>query len=396
MIVKRVVSFLLALCLCVTASLALAEAEIPELEFSPREIPDNEAMAFLRRMGVGWNLGNTFDAYSGERLQPVRADHLATEKSWTGNYTRREVIQALAEAGFGFIRIPISWHNHVTADFTINGAWLDRVQEVVDWSLDAGLIVIINIHHDNFPDFFYPDSEHLEGSLRYVSRIWEQVAARFADYDERLVFEALNEPRLVGTGFEWNFQAGNPVCQDAAACLTALEQTFVDTVRAAGGKNADRYLVVPSYGAAPANTNPKFFTLPADTAENRIIVAAHAYVPYSFALEANGTPLFNHNVIMDAGSISGAFRPLYDNYISKGIPVVMDEFGSMNRDENTAARVDHAAYFVACGASYGIPVCWWDNGNFKGNGERFGIIRRSNGQWVYPEIVEAMMQYRLK
>jgi hypothetical protein len=126
------------------------------------------------------------------------------------------------------------------------------------------------------------------------------------------------------------------------------------------------------------------------------MVEAHGYVPYSFALEANGTPQFNHNIIMDAGSISGAFRGLYDNYISKGIPVVLDESGSMNRNENVAARVDHAATYVAYGASYNIPVCWWDNGNFKGNGERFGIIRRSSGEWVYPEIVEAMITYRMK
>ena len=392
---KRILALCLTLCLLLPAA-AFADAAgsavtIPEITPAAREIPDNAAMAHLRRMGLGWNLGNTFDAYNDSAF----GNDLNIERSWVGVFTTQEMIQAVADAGFGFIRIPVSWHNHLLPGYAIKEAWLNRVQEVADWALDAGLMVIINIHHDNDKKYFYPDSEHLDSSLAYLTAIWTQLAERFRDYDDRLMLESMNEPRLVGTNHEWWFQRHNRSCKDAAACINTFNQTFVDIVRASGGNNADRYLIIPGYAASPDNADPQILTLPTDTADNRIIVAAHAYVPYDFALNIKGTPRFSLENRGDVSAIDSPLKSLYENYIRKGVPVVMDEFGCLNKD-NLQARVDHAAYYTAAAAACGIPVCWWDNGAFSGDGENFGLLRRQDVSWPFPELVEAMMKYKLQ
>ena len=394
---KQLFALCLSLCLLLTVLPVLGDEArtdivIPEIETKEHTIPDSEAMAFLRRMGIGWNLGNTFDAVRDNYF----GDDLAIERYWCGVYTSREMIQALADAGFGFIRIPVSWHNHVDKDFNINPAWLDRVQEVVDWVLESGMMAIVTVQHDNDKKYFYPDSEHLDSSLKYLSAIWTQLAERFRDYPDTLLLESMNEPRLVGTSYEWSFNQNNKTCQDAAACIDTFNQTFVDIVRASGGNNADRYLLLPGYDASTDNVNRRYFHLPTDTADNRLIVAAHAYVPYDFALNTKGTDKFSYTRRADVSPINSALKQLYELYIKQGVPAVMDEFGCLLKGDNLQARVEHVSYYVANATSYGIPVAWWDNNAFAGSGENFGLLRRQDVTWPFPELVEAMMKYKLK
>ncbi len=389
---KKLLALWLLCCIALGAGLASAEGiAIPEIAVAPSDIPDNEAIAFLRSLGLGWDLGNTFDAYSD---RPVMND-MTIEKSWVGTYVTRELLQAVKDAGFGFIRIPVSWHNHLGANYTIKEPWLNRVQEVVDWSLDVGLAVILNTHHDVGDTYYYPDSAHMETSTRFITRIWEQLAERFRDYDSRLIFESMNEPRLVGTGHEWWLEATNAQCMDAAASINSLNQTFVDTVRAAGGNNADRYLMVPGYAANPDYTAPRYFTLPNDTADNRLIVSTHAYVPYSFALDTKGTDQFSWNNRSNRNDITKPFKSLYSTFIAKGIPVVMGECGCLSKN-NLQMRVEWSAAYAATAAAYGIPIAWWDNGAFTGSGENFGLFNRETAELVYPEIVEALLKYGVR
>ncbi len=385
---KRCIALFLTLCLL--PLFAAAETAIPEIDLAPQPVPDNEAMAFLRRMGIGWNLGNTFDANDCTWLK----DHMAYESGWTGYYTSEKLIQSVAAAGFGFIRIPVSWHNHVDADFNISADWLDRVQQVADWALDAGMIVIINTHHDNSKAYYYPDSAHFDSSAKYLTAVWSQLAERFRDYDERLILESLNEPRLVGTQYEWSFDPSSAECRDAADVINRLNQIFVDTVRASGGNNADRYLCVPGYDASPSNLIEGRFVLPQDTADNRIIVAAHAYTPYDFALHVSGGKTFSYDNNGQRMDIITNISYLYKNFISKGIPAVMDECGCLDKG-NLSDRVEWCAAYVAIASSRGLPVAWWDNGAFKGTGENFGLFSRSTAQLLFPELVDTMMRYKL-
>ena len=238
----------------------------------------------------------------------------------------------------------------------------------------------------------YPDEEHYEQSAAYLTAVWTQMAKAFAEYGDHLILESLNEPRLVGTSFEWSWSANNKTCQEAARCINRLNQLFVDTVRATGGNNATRYLAVPAYDAAPWYAVSDQFVLPEDPAGNRTIVEAHAYTPYDFALnKASADKTFD---LKKSGNkkkeIDSFLDGLYNRFIKNGVPVMMDEFGAMDKGGNTQDRVNFTAYYVAAASARGITCIWWDNHCFTGDGERFGLIRRGMSEWVYPDIVAAI------
>ncbi len=368
--------------------------EIPDVNIDPYEVPDNEALQFVKNMKIGWNLGNTFDAIDGNM-----SNELDYESYWCGVITTKDMIDDIKEAGFNSVRIPVSWHNHVDENYRISEAWLDRVQEVVDYVYDNGMYVILNIHHDNSENFMYPDSAHLEQSVRYVTAIWEQLCRRFGEYDEHLIFECMNEPRMVGSQYEWWINADAEECKDAIACINEINQAFVNTVRAGGDKNVNRYLMIPGYDASPDGALNSGFTLPTDAegVENRLIVSIHAYTPYNFALQAPGesssTASFDSDAARSTADISSFMDKLYNKFVKNGIPVVIGEFGSRDKNQNIQDRIDHATYYIAAARARGISCLWWDNNAFTGDGEKFGIYQRENGSFPYPDIVTALMKY---
>lgn len=375
---------------------AMTENEIVQVpEWESVEIPQNSALAFVESMQLGWNLGNTFDASNCGV-----ADELEYESAWVGVATTKEMIQTIANAGFRTIRIPISWHNHVDEDFQISKVWLDRIQQVVDWAFAEDLYVIINIHHDNEESFMYPSYEYLEHSKQYVQAIWQQVSERFAEYNEKLVFETLNEPRHIGTDHEWWIDINSEVGKECIDCVNQLNQTAVDTIRANGkGYNRSRYIMVPGYCASPDFALADAFVLPTDnsSAENRILVSVHAYTPYNFALagenDQNSTDQFSIAEQNGTADIDTFMKKLYDKYISKGTGVVIGEFGARIKKDNIQARTEFAAYYVAQARHYGMTTCWWDNNSFGGDGENFGILRRVKNQILFPQIVAQMVHY---
>lgn len=372
---------------------------VPEVSMGKR-VPnagaDTSAIDFVRRLKTGWCLGNTFDAGSGEN----RADEMSYESSWCGIRTTKEMIDAVKAAGFETLRIPVSWHNHVSDDgsYTISRAWLDRVQEVVDYAMDARMYVILNIHHDNSVRYMYPSQEYAQQSRAYLRAVWTQLAQRFAAYDEHLILESLNEPRLVGTEYEWQPDLSRKECVDAVRLINEYNQVFVDAVRAAGTHNADRYLLVPGYDASLLGAVNEYFRLPEDTAENknRILVEVHAYTPYHFALqspeESGSTDQWSLDSPESTAEIDALMDALFEKYVKNGIGVVLDEYGARDKGGNTQARVDFTAYYVAVARARQISCCWWDNNAFAGRGENFGIFRRSDCTFPYPEIVEAIMR----
>ena len=221
--------------------------------------------------------------------------------------------------------------------------------------------------------------------------IWKQLAARFRDYGEHLIMESKNEPRLMNSMYEWNFNPTAPDCIEAAKCLNQLNQLFVDTVRLSGGGNADRYLMVPAYDASPANAVRDSFVLPADSAENKIIVSAHAYTPYNFALNQNGVSTFGTQ--SQKSEIVSFMNSLYNRFIVNGIPVVIGEYGAMVKGDNLQDRVDWTAFYVATASARNIPCVWWDNNVFTGTGERFGLLDRKSLSFPHQVIVDAIMRY---
>lgn len=361
------------------------------------EMPDSDAIALVRDMKIGWNLGNTLDASSDNN----RSDELSYESLWCGIKTTKEMIDAVKNAGFRTVRIPVSWHNHVTADgsYTISQVWMDRVQEIVDYAIEDDMYVILNIHHDNNENYIFPDEAHMEQSKAYISAVWEQIADRFASYDEHLIMEGMNEPRLVGTSHEWWLDLNSQDCVQAVECINEFNQTFVDTVRASGGNNAERYLLVPGYAASLQGATNEYFRLPEDPSglENRIMVEVHAYTPYGFALAGSGDNGYTEQWSMDSDAdraeIDGLMDQLYELYVKNGTGVVIDEFGAREKNGNLQARADFSTYYIGAARARGISCCVWDNNAFSGDGENFGLLFRPMCTFRYPEIIEGLMRY---
>ncbi len=367
------------------------EIQFPDIHIEQSySIPDSPALKFARNLGAGWNLGNTFDAFDDLFI----GNDLRLESYWCGIKTSREMISAVHAAGFRSIRIPVSWHNHVDSDFQINAAWMDRVQEVVDWCMEEGFYIILNTHHDVDPRFYYPDSQHAESSEKYLTAIWSQIAERFRDYDEHLILESFNEPRLKDTNVEWWLNPLDPRCIDSAKEISRLNQVFVSTVRAAGGMNAVRYLMLPGYDASVDGALSQYYVLPTDTVEDRLMVFVHAYTPYEFALNLKGTKSFSAASRSDRNSVSSFMDRLYRTFVAKGIPVVLGEYGALDKG-NLQERVDFFSWYVASASARSIPCLVWDNNAFSGNGERFGFLHRQKLSWPFPEIIQSIQKYAL-
>ena len=355
------------------------------------DIPDNEALHFAANLKAGWNLGNTFDAQDAGRGDPKR-DY---EIYWCHARTTKELIHAIKKAGFNTIRIPVSWHNHISrTNYRIDTEWLNRIKEVAQWIVDEDMYFIINIHHDNSLDFMYPDNTHYEQSEEYVTAIWSQVAEAFAEFDDHCIFECMNEPRLVGSDYEWWLNQNAKECREAAECINMLNQKFVDTVRASGGCNTTRYLLVPGYCGSVDGVLSALFRMPEDPAENRIMIEVHAYTPYNYALNTN-SPDSSFDLDKDGdkkNEIATFMTKLYKKFIANGIPVVIDEFGALQKNsQDLQDRVNFAAYYTASASARGMTCVWWDNHSFSGDGEKFGLIDRNAVKWKYPDIALAIL-----
>lgn len=355
-------------------------------------LPDSSnAMEFVSHIKMGWNLGNTLDAqlrtkpYTG----PVQA-----ETAWGVPMTTKPMIDLVKQSGFNLVRVPVSWGEKMdNSTYQIDTAWMDRVQEIVDYVIDNDMYCILNIHHDNdisdSHPYFYPDDAHYTQSEKFVTAVWEQVSERFANYDNHLIFETLNEPRLIGHANEWWVPAGNADCNAAMKNINKLNAAALDTIRKSGGNNEQRYVMMPTYAASPDNTNLAGMEMPND---DRLIAEIHAYRPYSFALETTGTDQWSE---ADHGEIVSFMNALKMKFISKGIPVIIDEFGAMNKS-NEDTRAAWVKDYLETANSYGIPCVWWDNNYFadsrNGGGESFGLINRNTLSVEYPKLMAAMVE----
>lgn len=346
---------------------------------------DRTAKEITADMTIGWNLGNSLDATGGSGL--------SSETSWGNPKTTKAMIDKVKGAGFNTVRIPVSWGRHTSgSNFTIDSSWLSRVKEVVDYCIDNDMYVILNSHHDNDKKYYYPSSTYLSNSKNYMDSIWTQVANAFKNYDDRLVFESMNEPRLSGTSDEWWFPVNNPnsTVADSIKAINTLNQVMVNAVRKTGGNNAKRSIMVPGYAASIDGAVTSGFKLPTDTASNRLIVSVHAYTPYNFALNANGTSIFSDNL---KSEVDYLFNTLNSKYVSKGIPVVLGETSASNKN-NPSERIKWIKYYFGKAKQVGIPCMVWDNNVYVNNsnaGEAHGYLNRKTLQWYDSNIITTLM-----
>ena len=331
------------------------------------------SLEFTAGIRVGWNLGNTLDA--------TGANNLYSEKSWGNPETTEEMLLAVKDIGFNAVRIPTSWGNHMDENHIIAEEWIARVKQVVDYAYNNDMYVILNMHHE---EWNYPYEDNKETATEIMTSAWTQIAETFKGYNERLIFEGMNEPRWVGTDFEWN--GGN---DEGRSVVNYLNQVFVDTVRATGGNNEQRFLMVCPYAASSSREALEALELPNDSAD-RLIVSVHAYTPYSFALSQNGSGKWLAEKEACTRDIDTLADDLNELFISKGTAVIIGECGAMNKD-NEEYRAEWAKYYMARFKEIGIPCFLWDNGAFY-SGETFGLLNRYSNTWRYPDLMAGIME----
>lgn len=400
---KRYLSFILSLLMAMTIFVGLDLGDINAQALSGDTLKNADTEAILEDMGLGWNLGNSLDATGGSGLD--------TETSWSNPKTTQALIDKVKSLGFNTVRVPVSWGKHVSGDnYTIDSAWLARVREVVDYCYKNDMYVILNIHHDTKSSAsasgagYYPRSSAYSSSEKFVTSVWSQMAEYFKDYDYHLIFETLNEPRLIGTGYEWWFNKWNipSEVKDAIDCINKLNQKAVDTIRDTGSNNRGRLIMCPGYDASIDGATVSGFKLPTDISgnKNRIAVSVHAYSPYNFAMNVGSGSTSSYTSSIKS-ELQDLFSTLKSTFRDKGIPVVIGEFGSTDKN-NTAERVKWATDYTALAKKNNIPCVLWDNNAFARyngssivlNSEYHGYINRKNNTVTSPakDVIEALMK----
>lgn len=356
---KKLVSGILIFSIMFTTSIYTVNAgNISTM--TPQEIVED--------MKIGWNLGNALEC-TGGGSNPTSA-----ETYWGNPVTTKEMIDTVKKAGFNTVRIPVTWYEKCS-NGTINSNWLARVKQVVDYCYANDMYVILNIHHE---EDIVPNSVNKTSSNAYIRNVWTQIATYFKSYDRHLVFEAMNEPRIIGSSEEWTTGS-----TQTRQIISEFNNTAVTAIRSTGGNNSTRLIMCPSNAAKiPASTG---FTLPNDS---NIVLSVHNYSPYDFAMNGGGTTTWGSD--NDKNALNTELKDLYNRFVSKGIPVIIGEMGATNKN-NTAAREVWAEYYIKQATSYGITCVVWDNNAVNVGAENFGLLNRSSCSWYYPSIVKAFM-----
>lgn len=344
-------------------------------------------------LGMGWNLGNQFDAIN---------NGMSGETVWGNPKATQSTFTKVKAAGFNTVRIPVTWVGHIgpAPDYVIEQAWLDRVAQVVDYAEKAGLNAVINMHHDGSECEYWLDIKTAakdpavhQQIIEQVSAMWGQIAEKFKDKGDFLLFESFNEIQDGGWGWGDSRNDGGKQYQ----CLNEWNQAFVNAVRATGGNNAERILIVPSY-CTNVDIAIESFVMPEDSAQDRLVMAVHSYDPYDYTLTAKFSE-WGHTadpakkyVGDNEGDMKRMFEKIYSNFISKGIPVYMGEFGCVNRATEREQKFQqyYLKYYAKLAKTYGLASVIWDNGAKGAGNEKHAFIDHATGEFCSPEAKAAI------
>ena len=349
-------------------------------------------------MGLGWNLGNQLEASSGG---------LPSETCWGNPEITKDLFDNIKAQGFKTVRIPVSYLDMIGdgPDYKIDTDWLDRVQEVVDYVVNNDMFAIVNMHGDGYYTVDHSwllcaedDDKQTEIKDKY-GKVWTQIADRFKDYDQHLIFESMNE--------EFNNDYGKPD-EKAYDNINAYNQIFVDSVRATGSNNEKRWLLLPGW-----NTNIEYtagddynFKIPTDKGckadGKRIMISVHYYDPFNFTIDENKTAktqwgkyaVKNYDNWGQEDYVDSQMALLNEKFVSQGYPVVIGEFGAQDKTEKFADynefRRYWSEYLIKAAKKNGVVCVYWDNG-YNGN-KGFGIINRFDYTITQPDLIAGMMR----
>ena len=328
------------------------------------------ALEATRLMGNGINLGNTLEACDNNVGIKTNTP-LSYETHWGQPKTTQAMIDGMKAAGFDTIRIPVAWMTNAThlyeGDYTIDADYMDRVEEVVRYARKAGMYVIVNDHWDGgwYGMFGSESAETRALAMEAYKGMWQQIAERFRDYSDYLIFESANEE--LGTRFDEN----SPLyCSDSVvtylndderyALTNEINQTFVDVVRATGGNNATRFLLIAGYGTNIDQTCDDRFQMPKDTAVSKLMVSVHYYDPWSYCGASSAVSATKWGKVSDYEYMDQQLAKM-TKFTEAGYGVVIGEYGALpcsdGLKDNTLAY--HTAFLDAC-TKYDLTNCLWD------------------------------------
>jgi endoglucanase len=347
-------------------------------------VAELNAAQLVADMGKGWNLGNSLEASN---------NGVPSETAWGNPVVTQALIDRVAASGFKTIRVPVSYLSHIGAgpSYTVNAAWLTRIGEVVNYAHSRGLYVLINMHGDGYKtvagSWLICDAADQATIKDKYQKVWQQIATKFAGYNDHLIFESMNE--------NFDGQYGNPT-EPCYQNINAYNQIFVDTVRRTGGNNAARWLLVPGWNTNIDHTVGSGFVLPTDanrsssvpSGEQRIMISVHYYDPWDFAGQEDGTitqwgagatNAAKKSVWGQEDFLDGQLKKMYDKFVVRGYPVFVGEYGAIDKTTYDSAsnryRADFARAVAATAKKYGAATAYWDNG---WNGQHgFGLFDRS-------------------
>lgn len=328
------------------------------------------ALEATRLMGNGINLGNTLEACDNNVGIKTNTP-LSYETYWGQPKTTQTMIDGMKAAGFDTIRIPVAWMTNAThlyeGDYTIDAGYMDRVEEVVRYAREAGMYVIINDHWDGgwYGMFGSESAETRALAMEAYKGMWQQIAERFRDYSDYLIFESANEE--LGGRFDEN----SPLyCSDSVvtyltdderyALTNEINQTFVDVVRATGGNNATRFLLIAGYSTNIDQTCDDRFQMPKDTADSKLMVSVHYYDPWSYCGASSAASATKWGKVSDYEYLDQQLAKM-TKFTEAGYGVVIGEYGALPGNDglkdNTLAY--HTAFLDAC-TKYNLTNCLWD------------------------------------
>lgn len=367
-IIRKAAALLVCSAITAVSALSVSAADAAET-----------ASAAVENITVGWNLGNALDSCGDWIAQYTEGKPENYETAWGNPVTTKELITAVKNAGFNTVRVPVTWAEHIDESGRINGEWLDRVQQVVDYVISQDMYCVLNVHHDAGADgWLEASADCYSSSSRKYAGLWKNIAVRFRDYGSRLIFESFNE--ILDSQNSWT----NAQKSDAYKAVNDFNQLFVDAVRATGGRNAERNLMVQVYSASCSERTLEEFELPRDSAGNHLIIQVHNYDPQGFT--ANDATWATMTDTWGSADEKLYFDQLFDRLErfakEQGAPLVVGEFGA-NYKGNEPSRQLYAEYFVTSAAKRGIKCFWWDTGDMA-------LFDRGTASVKYPGMIKAL------
>lgn len=330
-------------------------------------------------MTFGWNLGNTLDVCQADRdgdgkiNEHVEAGEKVDETLWGNPKATKELFTSLKKNGVNAVRIPVTWRDHMDSNGNIDREWMDRVQQVVDYAYSQGMYVIINVHHDGGGDpkfgawIIEESQKDYNTFLKKYKNVWKQIAERFKNYSDYLIFESMNE-----VGFDTLYNKNKA---DAYNLINKINQDFVDIIRATGGNNAKRHLLIAGYYTDIERTCDSLYKMPDDKA-GRCILSVHYYTPWDFCTCDIKHTWGTKSEVRQMETLIGKMKK---NFVDRGIPVIIGEYAASGSD------LSSCIFFIEklnklC-SDYGIATFIWDSGR---------QVNRKTYKWRTPQYLEAL------